>query len=220
MAFLHSVNIGAALAVDYADAGTTGIDKRPVLESIEVRDPGTAEGGSGLVGDEVCDRRRHGGTDQAVYAFAMEDLRDWSAELGRDVPPGLFGENLTTAGLAVTDALIGERWQVGDQVVLEVSAPRIPCRTFAATMDLPGWVKTFTAKAVPGAYLRVLRPGLVRAGDEITVLDRPDHDVTIGMTFRALTLEPELLPRLLVADALPENVKRRARERTPIRSDA
>jgi MOSC domain-containing protein YiiM len=106
----------------------------------------------------------------------------------------------------VTGALIGEHWQVGDRVVLEVSLPRIPCRTFAGWLGERGWVKTFTQRAVPGAYLRVVAPGTVRAGDPVTVAHRPDHDVTIGMVFRALTTEPELLARLLAADALPDGV--------------
>ena len=211
MALLESVNVGAAVASEHADIGVTGIDKRPVSEPVEVRDPG-AEGG-GLVGDRVCDARHHGGADQAVYAYAREDLDAWAADLGRPLRSGLFGENLTTLGMDVTGALIGERWRVGEHVVLEVSAPRIPCRTFAGWLGERGWVRTFTRRAVPGAYLRVVRAGHIRAGDPVTVLDRPDHDVTIGLTFRALTNESELLPRLLAADALPEELRQRARDR-------
>ena len=107
-----------------------------------------------------------------------------------------------------------ERWLIGDTVVLEVCTPRVPCRTFQHRMGEPGWIKRFTVRAVPGAYLRVITPGDIRAGDPVTILSRPDHDVTIGVTFRALTREPELLPRLLVADALPEQEKRLAAKRT------
>jgi MOSC domain-containing protein YiiM len=126
----------------------------------------------------------------------------------------MFGENLTTEGLNVTGARIGERWQVGSGgLVLEVSAPRTPCRTFATWLTISGWVKTFTEAAIPGAYLRVIESGTVRGGDSIVVVDRPNHDVTVALVFRALTLERELLPGLLEADALPEEIKELARRR-------
>ncbi|WP_232323707.1 MOSC domain-containing protein [Catenuloplanes japonicus] len=198
----------------------TGIDKRPTDAPVQVRAPGDrATGlGSGVTGDEIFDRRHHGGDDQAVYAYAREDLDHWSAELSRDLPHGTFGENLTTRGIDVTGALIGERWRIGPDLLLEVSVPRIPCATFARWMDLPSWVKTFTQAALPGAYLRVLTPGTIRAGDEITITHRPTHDITIALAFRAMTLERALLPRLLDAPALPEKTLADARayaSRTP-----
>jgi MOSC domain-containing protein YiiM len=215
MGTVLSVNLGRAKPCDAADVGVTAIDKQPTAGPVELRAPGPKEGGlgSGVVGDEICDQRHHGGDDQAVYAYAREDLDGWQAELGRDIPGGMFGENLTTAGVDVNGARIGERWQVGDEAVLEVALPRIPCRTFADQMREQGWIKTFTRRALPGAYLRVVVPGRVREGDPVTVLHRPEHDVTVALVFRALTLEPELLPRLLAADALPEKVRARARER-------
>jgi MOSC domain-containing protein YiiM len=194
----------------------TGIDKRPTDGPIGVGAPGAMHGaaGSGLVGDFIGDSQVHGGDDQAVYAYAREDLDVWQRELERDLGNGMFGENITTEGLDVTGARIGERWQVGsDGLVLEVSQPRIPCRTFAAWLAIKGWVKTFTKAATPGAYLRVIAPGTMRGGDSIVVVDRPNHDVTIGLVFRAMTLEPELLPRLLEADALPDEIKKIARRR-------
>ncbi|REF36844.1 MOSC domain-containing protein [Thermasporomyces composti] len=213
MAVVASVNLGKARHLE--GAGVTGIDKRPVAVPVFVRAPGQRPdgAGSGLVGDVVCDRREHGGDDQAVYAYAREDLDWWAAELGRELANGSFGENLTTSGLDVTGALIGERWRVGAEVVLEVTKPRIPCSTFAAWLGERGWVKTFTQRAVPGAYLRVVRPGWIRAGDEVEVVERPDHDVTIGLVFRALTLEPELLQHLVRVDSLPDEIRDRARRR-------
>jgi MOSC domain-containing protein YiiM len=201
-----------------ADKGTlrTGIDKRPTDDAITVRAPGPMHGGlgSGLVGDFIGDQQYHGGDDQAVYAYAREDLDAWERELQRDLSNGEFGENFTTERLDVTGARVGERWQVGiDGLVLEVTRPRIPCRTFATWLSIRGWVKTFTKAATPGAYLRVVETGTVRAGDSITVVDRPNHDVTVGLVFRALTLEPELLPQILHADALPEEIKELARRR-------
>jgi MOSC domain-containing protein YiiM len=194
----------------------TGIDKRPTDDTITVRAPGPMHGGlgSGLLGDFIGDSQVHGGDDQAVYAYAREDLDVWQHELERDLDNGMFGENLTTDGLDVTGARIGERWQIGSGgLVLEVSQPRLPCRTFADWLAIQGWVKTFTKAARPGAYLRVITPGTVRGGDSLVVVDRPNHGVTIGLVFRALTLEPELLPRLLVADALPDETKELARRR-------
>jgi MOSC domain-containing protein YiiM len=216
MGNLLSLNVGRSRATGHSDIGVTAIDKRPVEGPVAIAAPGprgSGGNGSGLVGDQVCDHRFHGGDDQAVYAYSREELDAWAEELGRELPNGVFGENLTTLGLATTDALIGERWQVGDQVVLEVCATRIPCRTFAGWLDEDSWIKRFAQRALPGAYLRVIGPGEIRAGDPITVLSRPDHGVTSGTVFRALTLEPELLPLLLDVEALAPHQRERALQR-------
>ncbi|MGI5277440.1 MOSC domain-containing protein [Streptomyces rochei] len=203
---LLSVNLGRAAAVPYTDhpEGVTGIDKRPVEGAVRVTAPGSkGTGASGLAGDAVCDTRHHGGTDQAVYAVAREDLDDWERELGRPLPNGSFGENLTTAGVDVSGALIGERWRIGPGLVLEVTSGRIPCRTFQGHLGEKRWVKRFTEKGAPGAYLRVVEPGEIRAGDPVEIVHRPGHGVTVALQFRAVTTERELLPRLLAAaDAL------------------
>lgn len=215
---LLSVNVAKPHRAPYTDApgGVTGIDKRPVDGPVEVTAPGPkGVGGSALADDTIGDMRHHGGTDQAVYAFAREDLDGWSAEFGRELTNGAFGENLTTRGLDVNGALIGERWRIGRDVVLEVNSARIPCRTFAGWLDERGWVKRFTDRAAPGAYLRVIEPGRIRAGDEIRIVHRPDHEVTVGFLFRALTVQPELLPRLPAAgDALHPEAHRKALRRT------
>jgi MOSC domain-containing protein YiiM len=168
----------------------------------------------GLAGDRVYDVLNHGGPDRAVYAYTREDLDFWAAQLGRPLPNGVFGENLTTEGADANGALIGERWRVGPDVIVEASAPRIPCGTSQGWLALAGWVKRFTLAARPGAYFRVIEPGEIQAGDRIEIVHRPDHDVTIALSFRALTIEPELLPRLLAADALPGELKDLARRRT------
>jgi MOSC domain-containing protein YiiM len=208
---LLSLNLGRPRTVDYTDQpeGLTGIDKQPVDGPVRVAAPGPKGiGGSGVAGDAVCELRHHGGDDQAVYAVAREDLDAWERELGRPLPSGSFGENLTTEGLDVSGARIGERWRIGSEVVLEVTSGRIPCRTFQAHLGERGWVKRFTQKGAPGAYLRVVEPGEIRAGDPIEIVHRPDHDVTVALQFRAVTTERQLLPRLLAAaDALhPESV--------------
>ncbi|HZN19915.1 MAG TPA: MOSC domain-containing protein [Micromonosporaceae bacterium] len=216
MGTLISVNLAVPRPNPAKAVGVTGIDKQPAEGPVQVRAPGPKRTGlgSGLVGDRLFDTAHHGGDDQAVYAYAREDLDAWQAELGRTLPGGVFGENLTTAGVDVTGALIGERWRIGEHVVLEVAIPRIPCGTFAHWMAQQGWIKRFTQRATPGAYLRVVVPGEIRAGDPVSVIDRPDHDVTIGVTFRALTREPELLPRLRQAEALPRQVRDLADRRT------
>ncbi|MGW0768548.1 MOSC domain-containing protein [Streptomyces sp. NPDC002676] len=199
---LLSVNLGRPRPVPYTDQpdGLTGIDKQPVDGPVRVAAPGPkGVGASGVAGDAVCDLRHHGGDDQAVYAFAREDLDDWERELGRSLANGCFGENLTTEGLDVSGALIGERWRIGSEVVLEVTSGRVPCRTFQGHLGEQGWVKRFTLKGATGAYLRVIEPGSIRAGDQIEIVHRPDHSVTTAMEFRAVTTERELLPQLLVA---------------------
>ncbi len=205
---LVSVNIAHQPAQGRASgpAERTGIDKRPADGRVGVRggeDPG-------VDGDLVADRKNHGGVDQAVYAYAREDAEWWAAELGRAVPPGAFGENFTTEGLDVTGAVIGELWAVGD-ALFEVSAPRIPCATFQRFWDVPHLQRRFTEHGASGAYLRVARPGSVGAGDAIEVLSRPDHGLTIGEAFRALSGDRSLAPKLLSAPQLPAEARERAR---------
>ncbi|MFD9370040.1 MOSC domain-containing protein [Streptomyces sp. NPDC060020] len=205
---LISVNLGRATAVDYTDAegGVTGIGKRPVPGPVRVSAPGSkATGrGSGLEGDAVCDRRHHGGDHQAVYAYAREDLDWWAGELDRELPGGIFGENLTTSGIDLNTARLGDHWRVGADLVLEVASARIPCRTFQGVLGESGWVKRFTQAARPGAYLRVIREGSVSPGDPVEIIHRPDHDVTVELWFRAFTTERALLPRTLAAGAAME----------------
>jgi MOSC domain-containing protein YiiM len=204
-----SVNIGRPRPNPWKGLSATGIDKRPVDGPVAITDPGPKGSGTvGLAGDRVYDVTHHGGSDQAVYAYAREDLDRWQAELGSPLANGMFGENLTTSGLDVNGALIGERWRIGPDVVLEVSCPRIPCATFQGWLERGGWIRQFTEAALPGAFLRVIKPGDIRAADPVKIVHRPGHDVTVALAFRAMTGEPELLPRLLVADALPAESKK------------
>jgi len=198
-----------------AQSSVTGIDKRPVDDAVLVRPPGhTRSDASGLIGDHIGNPRLHGKPDQAVYAYAREDLDSWETQLGVTLANGMFGENLTTVGVDLTQTRIGERWRIGNgPLLLEVSAPRTPCRTFASFLDRPRWIKTFTDAGVPGAYFRVLSPGQVRAGDGITIEYRPDHDVTIGLVFQARMKNAALAPELLKADALSAEMKNFARQR-------
>jgi len=212
---LLSVNVGQPRENPWKTMKLTGIDKRPVAGPVTVKVPrAKGMGMVGLAGDRVYDVREHGGPDRAVYAYAREDLDFWAAQLGRPLPDGVFGENLTTEGAEVNGALIGERWRVGPTVVLEASGPRIPCGTFEGWLAQAGWIKRFALTGRPGTFFRVIEPGEIQAGDEIEIVHRPGHDVTVALTFRALLVEPELLPRLLVADALDREFKEIASRRT------
>lgn len=218
VAEIQSLNLGTMRPIA-AKAGFSGIDKVPTEKAVLVSAPGPeAFGGSGLAGDVICDSTHHGGDAKAVYAYAREDLDWWQAQLG-DLRSGMFGENITTAGLDVTGALIGETWRIGRDLVLQVTAPRVPCSVFSAWIDRLGWIKAFTRAARPGAYLRVLEQGEIRAGDGVVVEFRPAHAVTVGETFRALTLEPELCSHVLGASAyLEEEIVERAERREPFLS--
>ncbi|MGB3444634.1 MAG: MOSC domain-containing protein [Actinophytocola sp.] len=208
-----SVNVGRSIPTGQSTVGFTGIDKYPVAGPVEVSSPERRDG-SGLAGDVICDGSWHGGPDQAVYAYAREDLDDWQSEIGRPLRSGMFGENLTTAGVDVTEALVGERWRIGGGCVLEVSAPRTPCRTFAWWLAEKGWVRRFVDRGSPGAYLRVITPGTVMAGEPITVESRPDHAVTISVVFRAINGRPDLLPLVQTAgETLSDGVRRRIHRR-------
>jgi MOSC domain-containing protein YiiM len=191
-----SVNLVHAIVPDpLGDVGRTAIDKRPAQRPVPIE-------AAGPVGDTVLDRKHHGGRDQAVYAYAVEDLRTWSAKLARDLTPGTFGENLTTEGVDVTGAVIGEIWAVddadgADPVLVQVTAPRIPCVTFQAWMGEAHWVRRFTEHGAPGAYLRVLNEGAIAPGARLSVVDRPGHGVTIGEVFQPRFADPVRLQQLL-----------------------
>jgi MOSC domain-containing protein YiiM len=196
-----AVNVVAQVVPGYF--GDTAIDKRPVVGPVEV-------GELGLTGDRQLSRI-HGGADKAVYAYAVEDADWWSADLGRDIPSGQFGENLRTSGIDVTGALIGERWRIGD-VVLEVRLPRTPCENLSLRMGIQGFHRRFNATGRVGAMLSVVAPGRIEAGDRIVVEDRPDHEVTIGRM--AIGPTSVQLQRLLDSGVpLAKSVRAKARRR-------
>ncbi|GGK93187.1 MOSC domain-containing protein [Mangrovihabitans endophyticus] len=210
-----SVNLAVPEASTAKSVGVTGINKRPVEHSVAVRAPGPKTTGlhSGLVGDQIFDIKHHGGDDQAVYAYAREDYDWWQERLDRDLPGGIFGENLTTMGVDVNGAVIGETWRIGRDLILQTTFGRVPCATFQAKMAEPHWVKTFTQANRPGAYLRVITPGEVRAGDQVEVIDRPAHGVTIADGFRAYHGDRDLIPAVLAVDELPDDLKEFFRSR-------
>ena len=152
--------------------------------------------GVNIEGDDQADRTVHGGPDKAVYAYALEDIRLWESELGRPLEPGAFGENLTTEGVDVTGAVIGERWEVGT-VCLEVSEPRAPCSKLAARMEDDAFLRRFTEAGRPGAYLRIVREGELGAGDAVEVMFRPEHGMTVGDVLRIYSRDRDEVAKLI-----------------------
>jgi MOSC domain-containing protein YiiM len=183
-----------------AGVEVSAIDKRPREGRVAVTE-------TGLGGDQQGDRAHHGGADQALYAYGEADADHWVAELGRELPPGRFGENLRLAGIDVSAAQVGERWALGPEVAVEVTAPRIPCGTFAGFWDVPDLVERFLATGRPGAYLRVLTPGTLGAGDPVEVLARPDHGITLAEVLRIRTRDHHEAARLRGVAGLAANLR-------------
>jgi MOSC domain-containing protein YiiM len=186
------VNVGGVRTVDVGERTiTTAIWKSPVDGRVPVC-------GVNVSGDDQADREVHGGEHKAVYAYAWEDTLWWQQELGRDLEPGNFGENVTLSGVDVPAAVVGERWRVGS-ALLEVSEPRFPCFKLGLRMGDPRFVKRFAAARRTGTYLRIVEEGDVGAGDAIEIGERPDHGVTIGLFAEAYLGDHSLAGRLLEA---------------------
>lgn len=195
-----SVNVGrpAQLAVRRGRPLMSAIGKAPVEGPVRVA-------GINLEGDDQADRRVHGGPDKAVYAYAREDAAFWEDELGRPLGPGAFGENLTTEGVDVSGAVVGERWRIGT-VELEVCQPRLPCNKLALRMGEPLMVKRFAQASRPGAYLRIVTEGSLSAGDAVELLSRPAHGITVREVSDAILLDEALLTRAAGAPELPRDL--------------
>lgn len=201
-ATLLSVNVGRPQVVDTGRRQVaTAIWKQPVSGRVAVH-------GVNVEGDDQADRTVHGGPEKAVYAYASEETAAWERELGRDLGPGAFGENLTTAGIDVSGALVGERWRIGT-TLLEVVQPRVPCFKLGLRLGDPLMVRRFTEARRPGAYLRIVEEGELGAGDavEVDVAALPDHGVTVRAVFDALLLDRSLAPQVLAAPQLPSSLR-------------
>jgi MOSC domain-containing protein YiiM len=195
-----SVNVGSPRTFEFnGRQARSAIWKSPVAGRVAAR-------GVNLDGDDQADRKAHGGPDKAIYAYAVEDTRWWESELGRSLPVGQFGENLTTEGIDVNGALVGERWQVGT-TLLEVSEPRVPCWRLGVRMDDMAFVRRFTEALRPGAYLRIVSEGSVAAGDAIRVVERPDHGLSVCDVLRIFSRDRQEAARLLAVPAMSESWK-------------
>ncbi len=195
-----SVHVGRPRAVPTRGAPvTTAIWKYSVEGRVAVR-------GVNLDGDDQADRSVHGGPDKAVYAYAVEEVRAWEGELGRGLGGAAFGQNLTTQGIDVSGALIGERWSIGS-TLLEVAQPRLPCFKLGIRIGSPGFVRQFAHASRPGAYLRIVEEGELGAGDSIAVVSRPDHEVTSRMVSDAILRDPALIPLVVRAHQLPAELR-------------
>ena len=195
-----SVNVGAVREFEYnRRIVKSGIWKFPVSRRVMVR-------GVNLDGDDQADRGVHGGPNKAVYVYAVEDQRWWQGEIDHALQYGEVGENLTTRGIDVTGALVGERWRIGS-CLFEVSEPRVPCWKLGARMGDPRFPKRFAEAGRPGTYLRVIEQGEegdIGTGDEIRVVARPEHDVSIGDVVRIYTRDQHEATRLLAVPKLPD----------------
>ena len=200
-----AVSVGGHREFDYhGRPARSAIWKSPVPGRVAAR-------GVNLAGDDQADREAHGGPDKAVYAYAVEDSRWWESQIGRPFAYAEFGENLTTEGIEVNDALVGERWSVGS-TVLEVSEPRVPCWRLGVRMNDPGFVRRFTETLRPGAYLRIVSEGDVGAGDAVDLVSKPDHDLTVRDVFRIYTRDRNESGRIVDVPQMSAAWKRWARD--------
>jgi MOSC domain-containing protein YiiM len=204
---LISVNVGLPKVVDTGSRLVqTAIWKYPVQGRVAVR-------GVNLQGDRQADLTVHGGPDKAVYAYAIEETCLWEGELGRDLGAGAFGENLTTEGVDVSGAVLGERWRVGT-TLLEVVQPRLPCFKLGLRMGDPGFLRTFARASRPGAYLKILEEGDLGAGDaiEVDLAGRPDHGVSVRLVSDAMLVDHSLIPRAEEAPQLIDTLREQMAE--------
>ena len=200
-----AVSVGGPREFEYhGRPARSAIWKSPVSGRVAAR-------GVNLAGDDQADREAHGGPDKAVYAYAVEDSRWWEAQIGRPFAYAEFGENLTTEGIEVNDALVGERWSVGS-TILEVSEPRVPCWRLGVRMNDPAFVRRFTEALRPGAYLRIVSEGDVGAGDVIDLVSKPDHDLTVRDVFRIYTRDRDESGRIVDVPQMSAAWKRWARD--------
>ena len=204
---LLSVNVGRPkqVSVRRGRPVMSAIGKAPVSGRVRVA-------GVNVDGDDQADRTVHGGPDKAVYAYAREDELWWAARLNREVPPGMFGENLTVEGVDVSGAVIGERWRIG-AVELQVCQPRLPCFKLGLRFGDPKMVKLFAQAGRPGAYLRILAEGELGAGDQVDITDRPSHGVTVAQVSKAIMLDEDGLAAAAAAPELPVSLSRWMLER-------
>ncbi len=158
---------------------TSAIFKEPVDGPVRV-------GRTKIEGDGQANPESHGGTDKAVLAYSADHYPQWRETLSiADLPYGAFGENLTIAGQTESDVCIGDIWQAGE-VRFEVSQPRQPCWKLARRWRIRDLPKLVVQTGRAGWYLRVLQEGMIEAGVDIELIDRPHKKWTIARANEAL----------------------------------
>jgi MOSC domain-containing protein YiiM len=201
-----SVNVGRPTSIPFeGQLISTSIWKSPVAGRLMVE-------GVNVEGDDQADRTVHGGVDKAVYAYAKEDYSWWSLELDRELGPGTFGDNITTSGMDITNAVVGERWRAGT-TLLEVAQPRMPCFKLGIRMGDRAFPQRFSLARRPGTYLRIIEPGEVGAGDPIVRVSTPDHGLSVGDIAYIYYADQARASELLLAPELPQAWKQWARRR-------
>lgn len=201
-----SVNIGTPKEFDYK--GRTAIS---AIWKTPIKGRALAKGVN-LVGDDQADRQAHGGFDKAVYAYAKEDIRWWEEQIGREIKNGEFGENLTTQGIEVNCAVVGERWAIGT-VVLEVSEPRIPCWRLGVRMNDKTFPKKFTQALRPGPYFRIIKEGELGVGDHINIVEKPQHGLTVRDVFDIYTKNHTEAARIIDVKEMSDTWKKWAQKK-------
>lgn len=172
-----SINLGVERTLQRKNhVEQTGIFKFPTDKPTQVTK-------LGMEGDVIVSKKHHGGPDQAVYIYGMADYAWWTNEIGKELAPGTFGENMNISDLESAQFNIGDYLQIGE-VTLQVTAPRIPCGTFAARMEDPQWVKKFRQAERPGLYCRVIKEGIVKTGDSVFVEKYTSETLSIVQVFR------------------------------------
>ena len=197
IAKIVSINVGIPRDFEYKGrSAKSAIWKSPVEGRVVAK-------GINLAGDDQADRQAHGGFDKAVYAYAIEDKCWWEEQIGRTLEYGEFGENLTTKGIEVNDAVVGERWAIGS-AVFEISEPRIPCWRLGVRMNDKTFPKKFTQALRPGPYLRIIEEGELSVGDEINVIEKPVHRLTVRDVFRIYTKDHNEAARIAETENMSE----------------
>lgn len=205
MATLTSINVGLPTQFEYkGQRGESAIWKNPVDGKVYAR-------GVNLEGDKQADLELHGGYDKAVYVYASEDLSWWTQEIGREVKPGEFGENLTLKDILVNEALIGEQWKIGESI-LEVSEPRMPCWKLGVSMKDNMFPRKFTKASRPGTYLRIIKEGVLEKNDAIEIVDKPNHTLTVRDVFQIYTQAHEDAYKILEAEKISDAWKKWAKK--------
>jgi MOSC domain-containing protein YiiM len=211
------MSTGSVLSLNVGEPRTVVWNGKPVVTSIWKQPVAgrRAVSPTNVDGDRQSDLRVHGGPDKAVYVYAAEDVGWWEGELGRALRHGTFGENLTVeTARPLGDSLLGDRWAIGS-ALFEVSQPRLPCYKLGIRMGDMGFVRRFAEARRFGLYLRVIRPGEIGAGDTISLVDRPDHRVSVALVGRAYLVDRSLAGELLAAPQLPESWRDWARDHAP-----